>query len=42
MKLSQEQIHTISSSIALADIISYINSHKLEYEEFIKKESSTI
>ena len=38
MELSQEQIKTISSYIPLSEIISYINSHQEEYEEFIKNE----
>jgi len=38
MELSQDQIQTISSYFPPAEIISYINSHKEEYEEFIKNE----
>ena len=40
MKLSQEQIKLISSSILVNDIISYINEHFDEYEEFIKNQNS--
>lgn len=40
MKLSQEQINLISSSILVSDIISYINAHSTEYEEFIKNENN--
>ena len=37
MELSNEQIKTISSSIILEDIKDYIENHKMEYEEFLKK-----
>lgn len=37
MKLSDEQIRTIALSLK-NDIISYINEHKLEYEEFLQQE----
>ena len=40
MKLSKEQIYTISSSILVADIQAYINDHLLEYEEFLKNENT--
>lgn len=36
MELSQEQINIISSSILLSDVKAYIDSHKKEYEEFLK------
>lgn len=40
MELSQDQIDMISSSILLADIQKYIDSHPKEYEEFLKSKSS--
>lgn len=36
MELSQEQINSISSYIFLNDIKEYINTHRLEYKEFIE------
>lgn len=36
MELSSGQIDTISSSILISDIKAYINSHKKEYEQFLK------
>lgn len=40
MKLSKEQIKTISSSILISDIISYVDNHREEYEEFLKNENN--
>lgn len=40
MKLSQEQILYISSTILLTDIQTYINNHRSEYEEFLRLEDA--
>lgn len=37
MELSSEQIATISSSILISDIEAYVNSHKKEFEQFLKE-----
>lgn len=42
MELSQEQIKTLSSYILPSEIISYINSHKEEYEEFVENEKTRL
>ena len=36
--MSDKQIRQFSSSILISDIISYIDSHQKEYEEFLKEE----
>lgn len=35
MELTVEQINIISKSIEINDIINYINTHLLEYQEFL-------
>lgn len=42
MELSNEQLKTISSSILVEDIKNYINAHKTEYEEFLRKRKEVI
>lgn len=42
MELSNEQLKMISSSILIEDIKKYINEHKQEYEEFIKKRKKVV
>ena len=37
MELTVEQIKAICCNIDIKDVISYINSHLLEYEEFLNK-----
>lgn len=37
MDLSIEQVNAICNHIEINDIINYINSHILEYEEFLNK-----
>ncbi len=37
MELSSEQVQTISSSILISDIKAYVNSHKKEYEQFLRE-----
>ena len=39
MELTEKQINQISRSISVLDIKSYIEQHRLEYEEFLKEES---
>ena len=38
--MNDEQVKLFSSSILISDIISYIDNHKKEYEEWLKKENS--
>lgn len=38
MELSKEQLKTIASNILVSDIIDYIESHRSEYEKFLKEE----
>lgn len=38
MSISQEQIRQISSSILVSDVLTYIEQHRSEYEEFLKEE----
>lgn len=38
--MSDEQIKLFSSNILISDVISYIDNHKKEYEEWLKKENS--
>lgn len=36
MELNEDQINVLSSCILLSDVKSYIDSHRKEYEEFLK------
>lgn len=36
--MSDKQIRQFASSILISDVISYIDSHQKEYEEFLKEE----
>lgn len=36
--MSDKQISLFSSSILVSDVISYIDNHKQEYEQFLKAE----
>ncbi|MBQ8891284.1 MAG: hypothetical protein IJ068_00255 [Bacilli bacterium] len=36
--MSDKQISLFSSSILISDVISYIDNHKEEYEQFLKVE----
>lgn len=38
MNLTEEQINQICSYISILDIKSYIEQHRLEYEQFLEKE----
>lgn len=38
--MNEEQVKLFSSSILISDVISYIDNHKKEYEEWLKKENS--
>lgn len=38
--MSDEQNKLFSSNILISDVISYIDNHKKEYEEWLKKENS--
>lgn len=38
--MNDEQVKLFSSSILISDVISYIDNHKKEYEEWLKKENS--
>ena len=38
MELSQKQINQIAKSISILDVKSYIETHLLEYEQFLKEE----
>ena len=39
MELTEKQINQISRSISILDIKSYIEQHRLEYEEFLEAEN---
>lgn len=38
IELSQKQINQLSKYISIVDIKSYIETHLLEYEQFLKEE----
>lgn len=38
MELSQKQINQIAKSISILDVKAYIETHLLEYEQFLKEE----
>lgn len=38
MKITEEQINQICNYISILDIKSYIEQHRLEYEQFLKEE----
>lgn len=40
MNISEKQIEQLSKYISVIDIKSYIETHLLEYEEFLKEEES--
>ncbi len=40
MNISEKQIEQISKYISVIDIKSYIETHLLEYEEFLKEEEN--
>jgi hypothetical protein len=39
IELTEKQINQISRSISVLDITSYIEQHRLEYEEFLEAEN---
>ncbi len=38
IKLSQDQINQIAFNILANDVIKFINTHRSEYEEFLRRE----
>ena len=42
MNISEEQINQICNYISILDIKSYIEQHRLEYEEFLEEEKKKL
>lgn len=41
INLNSKQVHEFGMSICTSDIITYIETHKKEYEDFLKTENHT-